>query len=379
MNNNSVKIYNSNLSILCEKKGHLFAQGVGYYLASPQTNSMIALLSDRIFNFTHIYCHVKETQSLKRACDYVLKQKCSSCIEIRHDLYNINEEILDQLDHLLSSIELFFDPVYYDYVIKGNNISYLNTNKYILRKQPFQQLMSLDSAFTLIKRYNMLQYKDIVMSFIFRKLLGIKWITLAYVQQVTNLLDNIIIGYNIRRRMGKTVAVYAEIARCICFFPMASLKTMYVVHTAPIATFCFHTVLNACKYLLKRFNEFQINKYKFFLSKNNYRTNKTGTLYKAHLEYNITSQQIIVNFDIKQGGNLTLVGTTKNVLVCKAYAKSDVSISSTLLGNIIFMAWQGLKNGCLNNVSPVSRLILQYILCSISSKSLSSLDTFSCM
>lgn len=161
---------------------------------------------------------------------------------------NMSCEETAQCEHLLISAQLALSPNAYKEFISGTEA---------IVRSPFQQLMALDTLCAMIRRSSMVGHIYHIFMRL-RTVLEAPWIGATHARWFINLLSShMVVAYNVRRRMGKTASVRAEVAKSLCFFPTARLHSMYVVHTDTQATECLLKISRSLDHLIKMFNDVQ--------------------------------------------------------------------------------------------------------------------------
>ena len=119
--------------------------------------------------------------------------------------------------------------------------------------------MTLDTISTMINRSGLSEYRNQIFMHM-KYLLGYEWLSWHKTEIIQSLLSVKVVGHNVKRRMGKSVAIQAELARSLSYFPVAGIKALYTVHTASAAYECFCCVAKAVETLTKYFNQTQKQK-----------------------------------------------------------------------------------------------------------------------
>jgi len=312
-------------------KKYKFCFGFGYYIPSTITNTIASKISTLI-NQPELSYSIIPHKTITKEHKKIIKLKkrnvlkyFKSCVEKiyyqRHSIFNITDEKKKDLDNFLMSVELSLESNIYSFLVKRSNVE----NENYFERLPFQQLMMLDSISTMINKSNLLEYKDEIF-FHIKKLLGYNWLNIYTSNNLSRLLSRQVVGYNIKRRMGKSVAVYTELARILCFYPNANIKALYTVHTASAATECYSRVAEVIQKFIELFNRKQKQKFKneklHYSNFNNYYFIANYEIIVKLSTINIYFHKIIDN----KSNNNEEIYFSKNSLLCKGYTQKNVSI-----------------------------------------------------
>ena len=308
-----------------------FYGGMGYSAQSPVTRALssrlqaMATASDTTTRNAVLPLQVSCSSDplLRGAADHVNSLAAGSRT-VSHTALNITREDMYKLDHLFLSIEMALEPFYYASVV--NNIQDGNHNKHLnFSRQPFQQFLLLDSIVTMIKRAGLEEHSLLVIMHV-RKLLDYNWMTYADASKLLKLLSGMVVGHNIRRRMGKSVAVYAELARCLSFYPVAGIKALYTVHKSPAAETCLQTVSSHVIDMVTYFNKRQAEGYTRRIDARGGIVDAEDYYYKATANVLRHGKSVSVYFYKRtRHGDVTSAKPTCNQLKCQAYVEKDVS------------------------------------------------------
>ena len=310
-----------------------FGTGLGYHVESPSSKALLSSLSSLISNSSTLKDAVlptrtpdddddddTEKQHDKSPLDYIHSLMRHHNRQ-RHSVMNINRQDMYDIDQFLTSIELTLNPESYESIVCTANGG---RHRSQFQRLPFQQFMMLDSIFTMVNRSGLSEYRHQIFMYI-KDYLGYGWLTWTKADILQQLFSARVVAHNIRRRMGKSVAVYAELARCLAFFPRAGIKALYTVHMAHSAEQCYTAVSHVIHSLVAYFNSTQRSKYTEKRLARGGSVDVNDFYYIAKPHTSRATKTIAVAFSKYNYMNIC-VQTSENTLLCKAYTQRDVSI-----------------------------------------------------
>ena len=178
-------------------------------------------------------------------------------VSTNHSVLNIERSTMYEIDQFMISTELFVSSDCYRGIV-ANAISGRRRTRF--SRVPFQQFMSLDMLLNMIDRSGLKEHR----SWMFRHLkdlLGFHWLTVSKCEIIHRLMNRRVVAHSIRRRMGKSVQVTADLARALCFFPRAGIKAIYTVHNGQSAKDMHGIVFESVGKLVTMFNTMQFYRY----------------------------------------------------------------------------------------------------------------------
>ena len=311
-----------------------FGPGLGHHVSSAANRALLSRLSTLMSSSGHqsivlpdfdadsSYNRNRKTQ-LENAASYVDDLMAGHEVQ-EHTALNVERQDMYDIDQFFISIELTLDPTSYASVASNGEGG---RRRVKFQRMPFQQLMMLDSIFTMINRSGLSEHRSQILMHI-KSSLGYDWLTCTKADLIQNLFSVRVVGHNVRRRMGKSVAVYADLARCLAFFPMAGIKALYTVHMAHAARECHSAVAKAVESFVDLFNLKQREKFQERIDARGGSFDPQDFYYQARHVITHTSSIITVNFykmnregDCNSGRPIS-----KNTLLCKGYTQQDVSL-----------------------------------------------------
>ena len=246
---------------------YTFHIGLGFHIPSGTTGALHSQLIN-VVNSTPLYAkhvlptglvHNEKSQDDAEFAHYVQKQVIPSMTDgvktQTHNVWNLEKGDIQRIDQFIISASLLLDiDLYADivYNVKGS------TRESKFQRMYFQQFMVIDVLMNMLKRSNLTKHKEIILLMIKHKM-DLGSLTSIQCFELFEKFNKSVIGHNIRRRMGKSVSMYASIAFMLSFFPEAGVKLLYAVHKKHAAELCYTTVFDAIieKDLLAVFNYYQ--------------------------------------------------------------------------------------------------------------------------
>lgn len=301
----------------------VFLSGMGYCTPSP----VARILSCKITTArsANDFCRGaffgQGEENVKR-CLQRFRTSTEHYRRVSHSPTNIDKEDVYKLEHLFLSIQMALNSRMYERIV--NNLQ-RDKEAIQLYRQPFQQLMLLDSIMLMIQRSSLAKHMSIIFTHI-RHILDYTWLTLSDIERMKELFSGMVIGHNIRRRMGKSVAVYAELARCLTLYPMVGLKALYTVHKAPAADTCLRTIETHLEALVELFNSQELKAYNTRIDQRGGVTDDEDYYFRASYTVLHNLKTITVYFYKRsRGGDVLNRPMSFNQLRCQAYTERDVS------------------------------------------------------
>ena len=158
--------------------------------------------------------------------------------------------------------------------------------------------------------------------------LGYTWMTMSKAEDLKRLFSVLVVGHNVRRRMGKSIAVCSDLARSICLFPEAGIMGLYTVHLARAAETCFSVVSSASKEFIELFNLKQKSRFQKRIAARHTYIDPEDYYFRAALYVRKTNREIQVDFErvrheqAKQKVELY----SKNTLTFIGYTQENVRV-----------------------------------------------------
>ena len=284
-------------SILTHSAETIFKPGLGYHVPS----SASAVLYSRLG---------QDCDDAFELNSYVTSLHTSEDV-VAHSALEISKRDMCRMDHFFISVELMTDIAAYSKVVGG---PYCST----FLRQPFQQLMRLHTIVSMIRRCDLIEYNEFILLHV-KKALGMPWMTQDGVDKLMRCVDHKVMGYNIRRRMGKSVGMFAEISASLVFFPQAHLRALYTVNNAHMTIECFNKISDVLPAYVELFNELQNKRY---IERTTIRgeIDSDDFYYVATYETYTTDKRITVEFHKHDNNGLmrNKIGTM-NTLYCRTY------------------------------------------------------------
>jgi len=243
---------------------------------------------------------------------------------VSHTVLNIKRDDMYDLDQFLISAELALDIDHYASVAKT---AQGGRTQPPFKRMPFQQFMMLDGLFAMIDRSGLSEHWLQILMHL-KGQLGYDWLTNKKAYLLRELFSVPVKGHNVRRRMGKSVAIHAELSRNLAFFPCAGLKFLYTVHTAPAASECHDSVVKAVSRFITVFNKVQKEKFQQRIAGRKGSADPGDFYYQAKhhalsnpLKITVVFHKMNRNGDCNGGQAIS-----ENTLLCKAYTQTNVSV-----------------------------------------------------
>lgn len=296
-----------------------FGAGLGYHVSSAASRTLLGRLSILTSNTTYESLVLQDNE---RDNGHVRSLMKGHEIE-EHTSLNIHRADMYDIDQFFLSTDMALDTACYASVVSTNQGG---RQKVIFQRQPFQQFMMLDSIFVMIDRSGLSEHRAQILMHIKSKL-GYDWLTCSKAHHLQHLFSIRVIGHNIRRRMGKSVAVYAELARCLAFFPLAGIKALYTVHSSHAARECHSAVSSSIEKFVEVFNKKQREMFQQRIHARGGTIDPHDFYYQAKHLTLLTSASIKVIFHKlnREGDCNNRKPVSQNTLLCKGYTQQDVS------------------------------------------------------
>jgi hypothetical protein len=309
---------------------YTFAPGLGYHVVSGISRALGNALWSVVADSTSYESPVLGTNRTCCSSDHVTNLMANH-VTLAHSALNIERKDMYDLDQFLLSVEMALDPACYEPLVSGLHEHRRHETPF--RRIPFQQFMLLDSIFSMIDKSDLTEHRARILMHIKQKL-GYDWLTPSKITQIQKLFSNRVVGTNVRRRMGKSVAVYAELARCLVFFPTVNLKALYTVHKADAARQCYGAVSGAMKHLIQTYNHRQKQEYEQRINQRQGLVDPDDFYYEAKHDAFATRTSIVVRF-YRANRRGDKQAAAQNELLCRAYTKENVSLVSRMYAKII--------------------------------------------
>ena len=244
---------------------------------------------------------------------------------MKHSVLNVERGVMYDIDQFLVSAELALDPVCYESLVSTATGGRVRSR---FNRVPFQQFMLMDSLMTMVDRSGLAEHKPLILQHL-KHALGYAWLTPSKADAIVRLLSSRVVGHSVRRRMGKSVAVYSDLARCLAFFPRAGIRALYTVHRAAASDECHAVVAGAVVRFVALFNAKQRESYERRISARGGDVDPRDFFYiascvVAHKKATVHVHYHQLNGKGDMNGGLPV---SRNTLRCKAYTQQDVSSS----------------------------------------------------
>ena len=299
-------------------------------LLQANVSVMTITTNQQSCDFTEIY--LDDLNKAKHALKYIKSKIDKNKIKpYYHNAYKFTEDQAREIDNFCRYAALYLDLTHYNHPRLGFYNGQSSPKSF--SKYPFQHLLTFSLFVQMFSRYKLKEYLDIVLARL-AEMLGTKYLLQRELSPIFNVFSGHVTGFIVQRRMGKTVAVYGEIARLLTFFPGAKLKILYTVTRADLANQCYENVLECVKDYIIIFNEQQS------LLQNTFNTSSwfNSYTYRAKLFNDKKQRKVVVKFN-KIINNNVINDAEVNELTCQAFIKLNVSITQDfvlhLLKNIV--------------------------------------------
>lgn len=173
-----------------------------------------------------------------------------------HDVYNIMNNKVDNVDKFICSLMLFKNPKWYTQASNSVRRNPHHYNDIVFQKSPFQQFMFIDTLISILLCSDVTEYADLVLMET-KYSIGIPSLTLAQCYRLFKTFNKKLVTHIIPRRHGKTIFTILLIALSLIFFPSAQLKMSYIAHTKHLTDSAYKTVKDIVVRLCPIFNETQ--------------------------------------------------------------------------------------------------------------------------
>lgn len=259
----------------------------------------------------------------RAASDFVARRRRADHRTITHSILNLERTEMHKLDHFYKSVRQHTDADSYSALLSNQPVGVRGERKF--QRLPFQNFMMIDSVSAMINADKLTQHRTQIFMMI-KEWLGLGSYTEGKIKALQHRLNVRVVGHNIRRREGKTVGLYANLALMMANYPTALFNGLYTVHTLPATKAAFKSVQRMIPPLCDNFNRIQEDEY-------NHRARMRGgpdpddCYYRALLRTVQTNEFVITITFYKHsssGSSGQLAG--ENVLSFRTCAKEDVSI-----------------------------------------------------
>lgn len=217
--------------------------------------------------------------------------------------------------------------------IKGGSSSMPEPN---FLRLPFQQMMLLDTLFTMVERCGFSEYRDMILMYIKDKL-GLHFITPSLARIISKRFSTKMAGFIIPRRCGKSSFTGTLIALTLAFCPAAGLKSLYTAHNLTLINNLFNNVRTHIPYLCEHFNCVQYNEYSQRKVLNGGTPPPEDFYYSAQMTATVKNTTITVFF-FKKDGNGFLNNeqpVSTNILTCRVYREKNALRGQTF--NVMYV------------------------------------------
>lgn len=252
---------------------------------------------------------------------------------VEHTALNMDRSEMYQLEQFQMSIDVHTDPAWYNAMLTNKppglrNNSYnsgAGTEQYVCLG--FQRFMQLDMISMLMDRSGLSHHRKQILTRI-KYQLGLDSLTSEKVDELQRRLDVRVVGHNIRRREGKSVSVYVNLAIMLTSYPAAGLLGLYTVHTTAGTTSAYRSVGRHVPSLLSHFNDMQLSRYNTRVRGRGGRVDPEDYYYRGVFEECAGSMMLTVRFFKHDSTGMRNDGQAinENVLRFRTCAKEDVSI-----------------------------------------------------
>ena len=194
---------------------------------------------------------------------------------------------------------------------------------------PFQQLMILDMYFMMIDRCGLSEYRSQLTLYL-KHCLGLDWLTVTKVGQLTSRFDTNASGQIIPRRHGKSVLCAILIMLVLGTCVGANIKCLYTAHTLSLIDTTFGMVVEHLVVAVGAFNDYH---YSGWTAGRNDRK-PTDFYYRANVVLKRSHKSARVDFSVVNDRDAAYV-VSKNELRCQVYRDTNCLRGATF--NTIFV------------------------------------------
>lgn len=237
---------------------------------------------------------------------------------LERTVLNLPEKKTSKYEHLLISLEAACETLAHELFLPSGGLK-------PFKKYAFQQLMMFDCINTMINRTGMSEHAVTLLLLLGPRLhiQNVGHSSLARFVETLN--SHLTIAHVVRRRMGKTLALYAEICRCLVFFPEADNDILYTAHSHELATTCYTNVLCMLPLLVARYNRLENEAFvrRKHLKQDDFK-------YEASVKANKKENSITVSFKRVFNDKPEEREVMRNIFKSKAYVVKEVSITPFL-------------------------------------------------
>lgn len=316
------KVSYSTLSYLFEER---FQTGLGFHIPNPVSRA----LASRIITLTAeptLQNILLPPVNQDLQCKEYMKMTLLNRNKFQHTVLNVNRQTMYDLEQFFLSVELSLDPVILKMSINVGRQASMKTELYRI---PFQQFMLIDALTTMITCSGLGEHRTLILDYI-KCHLGFYWLTTTKIKMILQLFSRRIVGHNVRRRMGKSIAVYSDLALCMAFFPNANIRALYTVHKTHAADECHSAVSAAVKRFESIFNQKQLQRYQYRIDKRGGNVDPLDFYYTSKSESFSSNSKVITVYFFKMTRNGICndgLPVASNTLRCKAYTQINVGIN----------------------------------------------------
>lgn len=300
-----------------------FLPGVGFHKPCDELKSLSSMISSNVHKFHGNNFHVPNISN-----NHIYVQEQTKQLKFyKHGFLNVDITVRDKIDQFCQSVELCANPACFEVII----------GKKSCRLSSFQVMMSLHLVFTMMIRYGIFKYATSIMLYI-KDILQLKYLTPSFIKDVLLQSFSKVTCVSVQRRMGKSITVYANIARALAFFPFANCKILYVIHTRRGLTQCYSTLLQLVPQLLVQYNTRQYELFTRRLEKCADELDKNNISYvEGRVTPSADSDAITVTFyrlNYDRSKRESYIST--NTYVGIAYTQQNVSVLCLKYEHFIF-------------------------------------------
>lgn len=248
-----------------------------------------------------------------------------SVVTKQHLLFNMPEKKIRDLDHFFLFVNLFTDERWFSKMtltIKGGS-GFLVPSKFY--RLPFQQLMMLDTFFTMVERCGFGEYREMILMYVKEKF-GLDHLTPSTARTLATRFKTKMAGFIIPRRCGKSSFIETIIALTLAFCPAAGLKTLYTAHNLSLVMSVFSNVRIYVPQMCEQFNLAQYKEYEHRKVVNGGVSPDGDFYYEAQVVSHMKFATVEVVFFKKNGEGLINddnVDRSCNTLSCRVYRETN--------------------------------------------------------
>lgn len=315
-----------------------FTTGFGFHVTSQAVDALHSryVTMSRTNNYlpAHIDCleSAKSPQRRERekhAATYVAKLRRGTK-RVEHTVQNLDREEMYRLEQFQTSVDLHTDPAWYNAMLTNKFVGSQRADDDAGTEQHvclgFQRFMQLDMISMMIDRSGLAHHRRQILARA-KHQMGLDSLTVEKIDELQRRLNVRVVGHNIRRREGKSVSVYVNIAIMLVAYPTGNLLGLYTVHTIAGTSTAYQSVAKHVPTLVDHYNEVQLSRYNARTRDRGGRMDPDDYYYRAEFATAKGEGALVVRFFKynTQGVRNDGVPVNENSMRFRTCAKEDVS------------------------------------------------------